>query len=176
MEGAAAQVSPSGSFIRRILQMSLSRYNIWTLGQMSSDVRNAGQRSAGRHKPPSTFVSLRLSPLHALFSFLSADVISCSAAYTGNLKCHRLCQGRKWNCFSRCLFVFFGPYFTSVKQGRSLLGFCQTLLWNHKRVTELTCSEFMLENTVKKKKKATTTDKTNTFLLNLDQTSISYIL
>lgn len=153
MEGAAAQVSPSGSFIRRILQMSLSRYNIWTLGQMSSDVRNAGQRSAGRHKPPSTFVSLRLSPLHALFSFLSADVISCSAAYTGNLKCHRLCQGRKWNCFSRCLFVFFGPYFTSVKQGRSLLGFCQTLLWNHKRVTELTCSEFMLENTVKKKAK-----------------------
>lgn len=121
MEGAAAQVSPSGAFIRRILQMYLSRYNIWTLGQMSSDVRNAGQRSAGRHKPPSTFVSLRLSPLHALFSFLSVDVISCSAAYTGNLKCHCLCQGRKCNCFSPCLFVFFGPYFTSLpaeKQNR----------------------------------------------------------
>lgn len=92
VEGVAAQVSPSSSFIPRILQMYLSRYNIWTLGQMSSDVRNVGQRSAGRHKPPSTFVSLRLSPLHALFSFLSVDVISCSAAYTGNLKCHCLCH------------------------------------------------------------------------------------
>lgn len=127
---AAAQVSPSGSFIHRILQMYLSRYNIWTLGQMSSDVRNAGQRSAGRHKPPSTFVSLCLSPLHALFSFLSVDVISCSAAHTGNSKCHCLCQRRKSNCFSLCLFVFFGPYFTSLpaeKQNRG--AHCWLFVW-----------------------------------------------
>lgn len=125
--GGEAQVSPSGSFIHHILQMYLSRYNIWTLGQMSSDVRNAGQRSLGRHKPPSTFVSLRLSPQHAPLSFLSVDVISCSAAYTGNLKCRCLCQRQKRNCF-----FFWGPIlhvFTGrkAKQWRSLLGFCQTL-------------------------------------------------
>lgn len=166
MEGPAAQVSPSGSFIRRVLQMCLSRYNIWTLGQMSSDVRNAGQRSAGRHKPPSTLVSLRLSPLHALFSFLCVDVISCSAASPGNSKCRCLCQRRKCNCFSLCLFVFFGPYFTSLPAERQNRGahcwvFCLTLLWDHKRVTELTCSEFMLENTVQKRKEEATTIEQN---------------
>lgn len=101
--GEVPQVWPSGSFIHHIVQMWLSRYNIWTLGKMSSDVRNAGQHSTGHHKPPSTFVSLPPSPqhVHALSSFLSVDVISCSAAYTGNLKCHFLCQWRK------CDFFFF---------------------------------------------------------------------
>lgn len=36
-------------------QMWLRRYNIWTLGKMSSDVRNAGQHSTGCHKPPLCF-------------------------------------------------------------------------------------------------------------------------
>lgn len=41
--GKVTQVTPSCCFIHHIVQMYLScRYNIWTVGLMTSDVKNAG--------------------------------------------------------------------------------------------------------------------------------------
>lgn len=68
-------------------------------------------------------------------------------------------------------------YQQKSRTGALTVGFLSDSALDHKWVTELTCSEFMLENTVKKKKKKQQPPNiTNTFLLNLDQTSLSCIL
>lgn len=117
---------------------------------------------------------------HTPFSFLSVDGLSWSTAYTGNWKCHCLCQCRKHD--HSIFYAVVSPYLTIIPAGKQNRGahcwVCLTAdcFGTKKRSGSWLGATGAHMDSVDHEKLNCVVKNKNKFQLNLDQISFSYLL